>query len=263
MDSLDKSTRDRSVLDWEKFAQAVEGGLNCVPQGEKCVQHWFELQRLSWAESYLSGRLKFVLRYRDVALNGDVAAVVTARTKPLKGRLNATARIDEHRCVGEVVSGGGQDALVLVSDVETVEIVETMLAAREGLNFVSDEVDDVCARPISGFYVSLNGTLLRIPIFCEGEAREIKGGMPIGFDEDAVSVVKGGPEVVQRVSEHCGEVLRNWGASDGNTLFQRALLILDGESFNVLRDETAQHRFKLIDVLLGPFYLQERPIKVQ
>jgi len=206
--------------------------------------------------------LKIVLRYRDSSSDGDVTALVSASTDTLKGHYDAPVLIDDYCAVGEVVGGSGQDTLVLVSNVEAVEVEKAMLASGEGLDFVTDEVNDFGAGAVSGFYVSLNGSLLRLPVFGEGKAREFSGGVPIGFNEDTVSVIKGGPEVMQGVSEHCGKVFRDWGASDGPSLFQRALLIIDRESFNVVRDEAGEHRFKLIDVLLGPFYLQPRAIKI-
>ena len=203
------------------------------------------------AEAYLEGRLVVcAIFWNPVDLNG---VMVTVR---YEGNAENPATAGELQLFNECALLGGQQDHVLVSDVEDVKLEEVFaLPSRERLYLFEDELDDLRAGSMARFGMSVDGTLKVLPraVFCEGEPDVTVDRAAIGFDEDTVSVFKGGPEIVQRIAENCGRMPGKLAANDSR--FPRLTIILGDHSLFVAVDVGAENVFQLKDVVFGPFSL--------
>lgn len=225
------------------------------------LQYTLPRQGLSFAEAYLEGRLWLALQYApaqpEIYKSGaGVLAMVNSKSDSFYSAASVVAGcVNEVEPVNVEIGGGGQENLVFVGDVEAVKLVKPKLPAFIGLKLIQDNIKDVGGGRWSLLFQSLDGTLKRFPRIAEWEGSPAIGDVAVDFGNDTVSVIEGGPEVVERIAQDRGRVFWEVGAKDVPPLFQRAVLALGAQSLFVLRDVPPEKGFKLVDVMFGPFYL--------
>lgn len=261
--SDNQAERDRPVeaqtLSGNEFSEIVQDRQCGVAEFSHRIQHWFTLKGLALPERYLEGVIEIVVWYRNVAAHGEICAAVVRASNALDdSHLRPFWTVQ--RCSGrEVICRSWQDALMFIGDVKQVEIVQSMLPSRVRLNFVTNEVPDRDRGAISFAYMSVDGTLYRSPILTsEREAAIFSRAMAISLNEDAVCVVQGGPEIVDCIAQHNWRMPGNVDGLNRPSLFERALVILGTESFCIVSHKAPKQQFEIIDVLVGPFDLEQR-----
>jgi hypothetical protein len=147
-----------------------------------------------------------------------------------------------------------QDA-VLVGDVKQVQPVKAQIPGFVRLYSADNCIDDAVGWRESRVFMSINQVFKRFPTFTERKMRPIGDLVPIGFHHDTVSVVEGGPEVVDSVTENGWSVLGERGDIGAFRAFQPSTIFLGPQSLHVARDVSAEYDFELVDVMFGPFYL--------
>ena len=75
----------------------------------------------------------------------------------------------------------------------------------------------------------------------------------IDFDQQTVSVVKGGPEVMNRIAHHSRSVPRERAPNGGR--FPSVTIATWDHSLSVFTDMRLENVFKVRDVVFGPFGL--------
>lgn len=226
----------------------------------------FTLKWLSFAKSYIEGGIEVVLRYHKL-IGGECAHVVVRSAQSAdNSHKHASLWIADFNFLTEQLSRRWKDAMMLVSDVQLMEIEQSVLTSWVGLHLKANVLENKDGGAIPCFYMSIDGTLHRGPvnsIFAERELTMLGGLMPVGFDQDTVCVIKGSPEIVDGITQRSGEMFRGVNCSDHATSFQRALLIFGAESVFVVRDKAPEKSFHLSDVLIRPFYFEERAGKIE
>jgi hypothetical protein len=249
--------REGPSLDQE-LLKPLEGGGSRFPKLSYGGQHPFSFEGLPLSEGYIEGSLQIILEYGANTAHPEVGTVI-AELKALDADASAPVGV-EHLRRDVKLSGRWQDREVLVGDVEAMQIEQAVLPSRVRLHLGTDVVSHGLGGPIPSFYLSIDGSLDRGPILSsKREAALVHEGVTIGFDQNTVSVIEGGAEIVKRITEHGGDVFVGGCARDGAASFQRAILVLGPETLYVVRDVSVQKDFELLDVLIGPFYFQERP----
>jgi hypothetical protein len=101
--------------------------------------------------------------------------------------------------------------------------------------------------------MGLGGVFKLLPrtLLGEGKLGVFVDGAAIGLDQDAVSVVEGGPEIMQRITEDGWCVLGKPSAYNG----PRLTVVLGDEGFLVGGNVDFENAFQLTDVMIGPFGL--------
>lgn len=248
MDSLEILERDRQAL--EEMGGPLDDAPNPLPEKRKCGENVLPRKGLAFAECYIEGRLCVVLEYHGCAERNSTA-VIERYAVEFDADVPSIDPSGDHG-----FNNSWQDALMLVCDVEVVEIVKAMLPTRERLHLIPDVVDDGSRRTVPLRYLALDGGFYVLPWISEGKARPLRRDMPIGFDKDAVCVIKGGPHVVQCISQHSRSMFGRLCEKDRDTPFERALLVIGGKSLTVFRDVSSEKPFKLVNVMIGPFQFQ-------
>lgn len=224
--------------------QALEGGKDRLP-----------FKGLVLAEGYVKGIIDIVLEYRDRASGNDGRVAKSAVYHV--GYDSAGVWVDDLGTGHKRVAAHWQDSLVLIGDVEPVQIPQIVLPSRVGLHLSTDEVPDGFGGAVPRFYLSVNGTFNARPIIATKREPTVREkAMSVPFDENAVCVVKRSPEIVDGISKNGWKMSVRLGESDVPSLFEGALLMLGAESFSVFRNISPQKRFELVDVMVGPFYLE-------
>jgi hypothetical protein len=228
----------------------------------KANQNTLSFKGLSLLEDYLKCRLWIVLEYRPTArckfdkfAGGGFFAIVNANRESYKSDVSSTWGFNSDAFANaHFLRHGDQDAM-LVCDIKHVESVQTKLPVFVGLYLVDDYVNNRVRRRESGLFVSIDQVFKFFPFLTEGEVRPIGDLVTVGFHHDTVSVIEGGPEVMDGIAEHGWSVLGEGGEIGAFRAFQPATIFLGPKSLHVARDVSAEYDFELADVMFGPFYL--------
>lgn len=253
LDSPQSEPRDRPAFPppSNEGGEALKCVVNAVAEPSYSGDHSLPLQRLSFAERYIEGVLEIILHYRHKA-PGDTAAVDEGHIFHLTYD-DACIGVDDLSAGQVRFDGGWEKALMLIGYVEPMEVKEVVVPTRVGLEMVENVGLSGIARSAPDFYMSIDKTLDGSPVFTKREAAVITGSLPIGFDEDAVCVVKADPQIVNRITQDGWRMFGRGNEHHVSSRFQKALLVLGAETFSVIRDVSAEQEFELVDVLVGPF----------
>ena len=206
---------------------------------------------LSPAKAYLEGRLMLAACFKPRSPSkGNGRCIVCYECHP--GDTSAALKRDGFYMCS--LSGGEQDR-VFVGDIEIVDREQVLtFPSRKRLYFIENAVDDTIARSTPRYFMSMHGgfAILDIPFRDERECRPIVDGMAIGFDEDTVCVIEGGPEVVQGVPKNRWRMPRE-ASPKRRGAFPFVTIALGSESIFVRTDVSPKNTFKLFDVMFGPF----------
>lgn len=221
---------------------------------ERCKDR-LPFQRLPLSECYIKGIVDIVLKYRKRTI-GHSRASDECAIFHLHHCLPGFG-IDDIHTPEKRLAPHWQDALMLVCDVEAVQIPQIVLPFREGLNFCTDKISDELRRSVPSFYMSIDGTLDAGPsTSAERKSAVVGHDMPVHFDQNAVCVIKGDAEIVDSITQNGWKMAVRFGEENPSSRFECALLVLGTKSFSVFRDVSSQKTFELVDVMVGPFYLQ-------
>ena len=205
---------------------------------------------LAPAKAYLEGRLLLCVLFECATGNGGTLAAC----------YECDSRNGDSVRKGEVVNVrhlvGGQQDHVLVRDVEQMQVEQVLpFASRERLYLVEDKPNDLRAGTATRFGMSVDGAFKVLPsaFFGEGKFDVLVDGAAIGFDQNTVSVVQGGAEIVKRIAQNRGGVARQ-RLSD-RRLFPSVTIAVGDESVFALTQVSPKNVFKVRDVVFGPFGL--------
>lgn len=210
---------------------------------------------LSPAKAYLEGRLLIVALFRNKARPQDRYAVVCLKSDVLERDCDSTRFECDAFDLNNLA--GGQQHGVLVSNVEEMELDEVRtIPSWIGLYLVKDQVDHHLTGTTSRFFMSVNGTfqMLPFPFPCDREKGPTMDLVTVGFDQNAICVVKGGSEIVKRIAKDRGCVSRQSYAERGG-LIPRTTIGVSSESLSVANEVALEDTFELVDVVFGPFGL--------
>jgi hypothetical protein len=228
----------------------------------KASQNTLSFKGLSLLEDYLKGRLWIVLEYRsapgrnsDKFAGSSFFAIVNAKRDSYQSDIAPTWGFNSDTLAQpHFLSHRDQDAM-LVGDVEHMQPVQAELPVFVGLYLVGNYVKNRVRGRESGLFVSIDQVFKFFPFLAEGEVRPIGDLVTVGFHHDTVSVVEGGPQVMDGITEHGWSVFGEGGHIGLPRVFQTATVFLGTQSLHVARDVSAEYDFELIDVMFGPFYL--------
>lgn len=228
-----------------------------VPQRIENIENRFVSKRLSLIEQYLEGILWVAVKYRATgAIVEDFTALALIHHEgnpPNPAACFRPGGVSEFEILNLHGRNGGNENKVFVRDVEPVEAIQSEIPAFVGLYFVKDDVDDLLAWRNSFAHMSFDGTFKRLPIFSKGELPVLAPHRTVGVGSDVVSVVEGGPEVVQCIAKDGWDMLVKRFEFGRPSLFQRAVLALGPQSLHVITDVVPEAGFKITDVMFGPF----------
>jgi hypothetical protein len=228
----------------------------------KAAQNTLSFKWLSILKDYLEGRLWIVMEYRSASRRGidkvsprRFFAVLNAKRDSHETDIVATWGLDSDSLAEpHFLSHRNQDVM-LVGDVEQVQPVKSQLSSFVWLYSVDDRVDNGIGRRESKMFMSIDGALKRFLIFPKGKEGPPCDLSAVGFHHDTVSVVEGGPEVVDSITKHGRSMLGECGNAGLPLAFQPSTIFLGPQSLHVARDVSGEYDFELVDVMFGPFYL--------
>lgn len=248
-----KTVRGGPVVS-EKSGQTFEAVPHTVLQTPQRVQDGHSFKGLSLAECYVKGILNIILKYDFGTRPGDAGAINKSAVYQLC--YDSTVGVDNFGVRDECVAAHWQDALMLVSDIELMEVPQIVLPSNVRLNLVKNVKESRLGGAMPVFYMSANGVLHPFSVFTDRKLAPRVDGMLVCFDQNAVCVVKGSPQIMDGVTKNGWRMTTRLSEANASPLFQCALLMLGAKSFSVFRDVSVEKPFKLVDVLVGPFYLE-------
>lgn len=229
----------------------MEGFIYAGSQAPQDRKNGLPLKGLSISEAYLKGELWLVIFFKPhPGLQDNRWCIACYESDPTDPSPTFKPNV---LYVGALL--GRQENHVLVSDVEDMEFDEVCpLPSRVRLYLVENDGDHFIAGRVPRFGMSLDGTLKVLPraLFGEGESGVPVDGAAIGFDENTVSVIKGGSEIVKRIAQDRGGVA---GEASANLAFPHLKIELGRDSLFTRTDVAAENVFEMVDVMFGPFGL--------
>jgi hypothetical protein len=228
----------------------------------KAAQNTLSFKWLSILKDYLEGRLWVVMEYRVATQRGSdkisprgFFAILNAKRDSLETDIAATWGFDSDSLAEPHFLGHGNQDVVLIRNIEEVQPIKSQLPSFVWLYSTDDRVDNGIGRRESKIFMSIDGALKRFLIFPKGKEGPPCDLSAVGFHHDTVSVVEGGPEVMNGIAENGWGVLGEGGHVGLPLAFQPSTIFLGPQSLHVARDVSAEYDFELVDVMFGPFYL--------
>jgi len=225
--------------------------------GMKCGENGLPFERLSLAEGNVKSVLDIVFKYRHRSgYQWATGGAIVSEFKVFHLGYDFARGGNNIHPPKECVAAHWQDALMLVCDVELVEVPQIVSPSGERLNLTSNVVSYCLRRAVPRFDMSVNGAFDAGPVFPKGESTEVRSGVPVGFDQNAVCVIQRSPEIVNRVAKHGWRMAFRFRELNFPPLLECTLLMLGAESFPVFSDIPTEKPFEFVDVMIRPFYLQ-------
>ena len=206
---------------------------------------------LSVAEAYLKGDLVVCVLFEP-----EIGDDCWAATVAFKGHVGNGASTGERDPIDHNSLSCGQEHDVLVRDVEQVEVEQIVsIPSFVGLYLIKDAADNSFAGAATRFGMSLDGTFKVLPAFLFGEGKlDVPvDAAAIGFDQQTVSVVKGGPEVMNCIAQNSRCV--SGKRSPNGRRFPSITIATGDHSLSAFTDVRPENVFKVRDVIFGPFGL--------
>lgn len=239
-----------------EFRQGYDSIVGDYRQALQRIDDTLVLKGLSLAKAYIEGRARVavVLRTKST-IKADCANLIAVWN--FKGdalepsscsnavAINNFDMLDLHRGVRS------NQAVMLVSDVKSVNSVNFIPINLERLYLVEDEFDDIGAREGSCF-LSIDGRFRVLPRVAKRELCPFIDGAAIGLDQCAVSVVKGSAKVVDGVTDDRWCMSRDASAEGALSPFLR--VGLGAKGFDIVHHVSSDDCIELLDVMVGPFY---------
>lgn len=237
----------------QERAERIQRARDILREHIERLDNLASLKRLSFAEQYREGNLRVFVKFESRSgldlEQPDLWAVGKHQGGVYQRSEDASALVAHHQSVDFIRPVCGNEDVMLVSNVEQMQPVQVELPSRVGLYLIPDEGDYLSGGGIR--YLSFDGTQKRLPVTAKGKAGVLGDAAAVGFHQDTVRVIEGGPEVVNRIAQDAGTVLGEAHAND----LPHVIVGLSQESFFVFSGEGPEHRFKVANVYIGPFGL--------
>lgn len=221
----------------DAYLERLEGGYYPV-----------SFKELSFWEGYIEGRFGVAVVFDVHSANGKERFCIWMHSGDLAS-MKSYARPDLEAI--EINRSFRRDEIgVLVGNVQHVQAVEVLsFPSLVGLYRVEDEIPYGVGRA-GVWFLSLKGGTAPSPV---GSTWKLRPGVrlaSIGLDEKAVAVIKGGPEVMERISKD------GWGVPGHGlpeTPFPEAFCVLLGaERFGVCINPALEDTLEFVDMMFGP-----------
>lgn len=139
---------------------------------------------------------------------------------------------------------------MLVGDVKRMERPEIVtIPSRVRLDIVQDEIGNSVGS-LGRWLLSFEEGVAASPVGTNREFGVPVGHSAIGLNEVTIAVVKGSPEVMQRISQDGWSMARHWLAN--HSRLPSCVVFLGAESFLVFLNPSFEYKLKLTDVVFGP-----------
>lgn len=258
--------RDGPELSWGgrelgSFQKEIESFNDVGMKSIHRSQNTLPFKGLSLLESYIKGILWIAVEYRPPAadkigvsgvwilLNGQGNAGNGVTCFPSKFISDLGLIRDNH------ISCRWDKHMVLVGDVQKMQSIEAELPGFVRLYLIDNNVIDCIGRRQSLEFLSIDGTFKRLPVLAEREERVSCNSSPIFLDHNAISVIEGSPEVMQRIAQDCRCMFGERSGRPGALPLQKLVIMLGSQSIYTVRDVLFENSFEAVDVMFGPFYL--------
>ncbi|WP_162998050.1 hypothetical protein [Brevundimonas lutea] len=150
---------------------------------------------------------------------------------------------------------GRKKQLVLIRNIKSVKVVEGEFPAGKGLQFTEDIIEHLPVGSVA-FGLSVDGAFRRWPIPEEGELNPIRPRPVVVLDHHPIGVVQRDAEIVNRITEYERCAFRERQPQAGLPELPRLWVEFTPHGFEVRPDVSCKSLFKLVDVMVGPFYFQ-------
>lgn len=225
----------------------IHVGKEIVENGKNRLQ----LEGLAPAKEYVEGNLRLCLVYRDTLRESYCWFTVAYEADSRNAAAVTEVQGLDPRCVGD-----GQEDHVFVGNIEFVQ--SRQLCSRAtfvGLQNIDDEIPDFQTWPATQIYMSVDGSFKVAPSApVNGKVNSILDDMAVSFDQNTVSVIEGGPEVMYGIAQNRGS-MPGEDTSQAPSAFQRVDICLSDHSVYAHTNNFSKNRFELTDVMFGPFGL--------
>ncbi|HMT44649.1 MAG TPA: hypothetical protein PKA59_08835 [Chakrabartia sp.] len=249
--------RDRSALEiLSEPGESYESVVRDYRQSLERLKDALILEGLSFSEAYIEGRAGIAVEFGPHSAfesNGPrLISVWRHYRQPAKSAPDGVSfcvenikPIDHHQRVGS------DENMMLIGNIKSMDPVKFIPVNLERLYFIEDETDHDIAGEASCF-LSIQGCFRVLPRVPKRELSPSIDGAIIGFDQSTVSVVQGSAKVVDGVTDDGRCMAGNPTSED--SFFPTVRIGLGPQSFDVVHHVGANNRFKLLDVMIGPFY---------
>lgn len=223
-------------------------------------QNTLPFKGLSLIESYIEGVLWIALEYRSAAANEvGVSGFLVLLNGQGHARKAVTCFLPEFveqfsRFPNDHICGCRDKDVMLVSNVQKVQPIEAKLPIFVRLYLIENDIDNCIGRSQSLEFLSIDGTFKRFPVLAERKEGMFSNRSLVFLDHDAISVVEGGLEVVQRIAQN-GRGVFGEEPRRGALPLQKSVIALEAQSLYIVRDKLFENSFEAVDVMFGPFYL--------
>jgi len=250
---------DRPALTSEvsEFGESFDRIAGELSQSFERVQNALTLKNLSLCKAYIEGRARIAVefaphtptqtnRHSLIAVwhyNGHLMEDAARWSAHGVEKINA---LDCH-------TGLCRDQnTMFVGDVQAVDGVKFIPSFLEGLYRVENKILNRRTWRASTCFMSFKGAFRSLPILVEGKECVPVDASSVGLHEGAIGVIKGCPKVVDRIADNGGCMARQ--LSPKGALFPSVRVGLRPQGFDVVHHVGRDNRFKLLDVMVGPFY---------
>lgn len=221
------------------------------------VQDTLVFKRLSLCEAYIEGRARIAVEFcahpvREANGSRLIAVWKSERNFPEATASRFAPRVQEIEAFDLHDRISSDENVMLVGDVEPVEGVEIIPSVLEGLYRVEDEVLNGLTWRTSTMFMSVEGTFRGLPILMEGKECVPVDFAAVGFHKGAVCMVEGCSEIVYGIANNRGRMGGN--AASEHSAFPTLRIGLGAQGFQVVSNVGPHNSFKLVDVMVGPFY---------
>lgn len=220
------------------------------------AERWNDFTSLagrSLAEKYLAGRFSLICDLNIFPVSGDLdegAAIGDSRqlvNDKRVARLVFTADVPD-----ALKMDLGNEEFVLVQNVETVKLPDgTTIPSSVWLYNIQNEVADLFGGLM--FKSAVDGVFHFLPGVANRKAgvlTPLPGGGELNI---AGRIVKGGTQIVDRVSDNAHQPLRNTlKRNDAEAIVAAVRIMLDGDLVRESALVGGQFRIEFVDVLFGP-----------
>lgn len=259
LESSEKDNENNSLS--SEFLKTFESYEYIIPEKLNCLKYPFSFEGLSLIECYIKGAVDITVIYNSTSLDMQVAALISAQADISERRISGSIRVNQAHFRHEDIGRDGQNDFMLVSDIEFMEVVESEIPSFVRLSNISNEINDVLMG--DEVFLSVNHALYTYPSMTKGKSTIPVRHSSVSFNKNTVSVIERRPEIMDCIAKNGRSMFVGMDGSNRSSKFQHSLLVLGAQDLSVLTDVSLKKDFEILDVLIGPFYLQKGALKVK
>ncbi len=242
-----------------KLNESIVNGLRQIHQR---LNKWKCLEELNLAKEYANGQIGILVEFgcesRPHTSNSSGARWVHAKTYIYQRHENLTVWANDFKMPHAGHPNNGREHFMLLGIIEQMETVQflsrTAWTCRQG--------EKEFLRVGAGCFYSMTRGFVILPVLTEGEGRTAVLYTAVYSDQFPHSVVKGRPQIMNRITQDQGQVMGNWLAQTNLDGEGASLRIVLGEKFmGVALNKGVKCTPEISDVLFGPFDLAPGAVK--